>query len=119
MKKPRLTDFDPNAKAPALSSPLDDMPAIQKSPARQEIVQDVIKEKNEPTNERTLKRTNVRSLLDERRKIRHTFDIFSDQLTSLREVSLNREKIFGKRVLLGDLIQEALDMFITKERNKE
>jgi hypothetical protein len=30
MKTPRLTDFDPNAKAPSLKSSLENMPAIQK-----------------------------------------------------------------------------------------
>lgn len=69
------------------------------------------------TNEKTVKRTDER--LNERTKIRHTFDILADQLLSLREIALEREKLFGSRVLIGDLVQEALDMFITKERNKE
>jgi len=30
MKTPRLTDFDPNAKAPTLKSSLDNMPVIEK-----------------------------------------------------------------------------------------
>jgi hypothetical protein len=64
---------------------------------------------NVPTNERTF----------QRRKIRHTFDIYDDQLLSLREIAIERQKVFGERVLLGDLVQEALDMFIAKERNKE
>ena len=69
------------------------------------------------TEERTMKRTDERC--NERTKIRHTFDILADQLLSLREIALEREKVFGSRVLIGDLVQEALDMFITKERNKE
>jgi hypothetical protein len=71
---------------------------------------------NEPTFERTKQRTNV--LTKDRTKIRHTFDIFADQLLVLREISLNKEKLFGERVLLGDLVQQALDMFIAKEKNK-
>jgi uncharacterized NAD(P)/FAD-binding protein YdhS len=67
----------------------------------------------ESTNVRTNERTNAR------KKVRHTFDIYQDQLLSLREFALNREMVFGERVLLGDLVQEALDMFITKERNNE
>src|ERR671938_89316 len=66
------------------------------------------KPSKKPTNERTF----------QRRKIRHTFDVFDDQLLSLREIALEREKAFGQRVLLGDLAQEALDMLIAKERNK-
>lgn len=57
--------------------------------------------------------------LTERRKIRHTFDILADQLLSLREIAVAREKSFGRRALLGELVQEALDLFIAKERNKE
>ncbi len=67
--------------------------------------------------ERRNVRTNERTF--ERRKIRHTFDIYADQLLSLREIAIEREKLFSERVLLGDLVQEALDAFITKERNKE
>jgi hypothetical protein len=68
---------------------------------------------NERTNVATNERTNVRT------KIRHTFDIYADQLMSLRQIALKREATFGKRTLLGDLAQEALDLFLTKERNKE
>ncbi len=60
--------------------------------------------------------TNVRT--NERTKIRHTFDIYKDQLRSLRGISLERETATGKRILLGDLMQEALDLFIEKERTK-
>jgi len=67
---------------------------------------------NEQTNERSFTSSN-------RQKIRHTFDIRKDQLMSLREIALKRETMFGDRVLLGDLVQEALDMLITKERNNE
>ena len=71
----------------------------------------------QPTNKRNKQVTNVPT--NERTKIRHTFDIFHDQLLSLREITLEREKTFGKRVLIGEVAQEALDMFITNERNKE
>lgn len=73
---------------------------------------------NERTNVRTKKRTNERSSF-ERVKIRHTFDILKDQLVSLKEIRLERETAFSKKCLLGDLVQEALDMFISKERNSE
>lgn len=69
-------------------------------------------ETNEPTNERLIQQSTVR------KKIRHTFDIFADQLMSLRELSIEQEKTFGDRVLLGDLAQQALDQFISKQRNK-
>ena len=55
----------------------------------------------------------------QRRKVRHTFDIFGDQLLSLKEIAIERQRISGNRVLLGDLVQEALDRFITRERNPQ
>ncbi len=75
--------------------------------------QDVSSLQNEVTNVGRNERT------FQRRKIRHTFDIYDDQLLSLKEIAIERQKVFGERVLLGDLVQEALDTFISKERNKE
>lgn len=78
-----------------------------------------------PTNERSNVRTNVVTNVQpvdpfkRRERIRHTFDILADQLISLREIALEQEKITGSRVLLGDLVQQALDMFISKEKNKQ
>lgn len=69
----------------------------------------------ERSNKRMVKRSNVES--NERTRIRHTFDILDDQLLTLREISIERQKMFGRRVLLGELVQEALDMLITRERN--
>jgi hypothetical protein len=37
MKTPRLTDFDPNAKAPTLKSSLEHMPVIQKPQPTHEV----------------------------------------------------------------------------------
>lgn len=71
---------------------------------------------NERTNDQTFGRTHERFI--KRAKIRHTFDIFADQLMSLREISIEQEKFTGERVLLGDLAQQAFDMFISKQRNK-
>ena len=66
-------------------------------------------------------RSNVRTFgrSFERTRVRHSFDIFDDQLMSLKEIVLTRQMLFGKKTLLGDLVQEALDLFISKERNRE
>ena len=69
------------------------------------------------TKERTNETTNER--ITERSKIRHTFDIYSDQLLSLKEITISKEKISGKRSLIGELVQEALDLFIKKEAIKQ
>lgn len=69
------------------------------------------KEKKERTNELTKERTKERK--NERTKVHHSFDIYKDQLLSLKEISLESENISGERKLIGDLVQEALDMFIS------
>jgi hypothetical protein len=69
---------------------------------------------NERSNERTDEPSHVK-----RQRIRHTFDIYADQLLSLKEIQLDRARGLEKVYRLGDLVQEALDGFITKERNKE
>ena len=76
---------------------------------------------NEGTNETTKQRFTERTVKRpfERTKIRHTFDVFADQVTSLKHIQLEREETFAKRYLLGELVQEALDLFITRERNNE
>lgn len=68
----------------------------------------------EQTDKRTNEHMNVRT--NERTRMRHSFDIYEDQLISLKEIAIKRQKATGKRILLGDLAQEALDTFI--EANK-
>src|SRR5579859_5310564 len=53
---------------------------------------------------------------NERTTIRHSFDILADQLFSLRQIALTREQHTGQRVLVGDLVKEALDLFIAQQR---
>lgn len=59
---------------------------------------------------RTDKRTNVR------KKIRHAFDIWEDQIIDLREIVVKRHRTCGERCTLGDLAQEAFEAFIQKEK---
>lgn len=59
---------------------------------------------------RTDKRTNVR------KKIRHAFDIWEDQIIDLREIVVKRHRTRGERCTLGDLAQEAFEAFIQKEQ---
>jgi hypothetical protein len=71
-----------------------------------------IDQTNGRTNERKIERTKKRTTL------RHSFDIFADQLLALKEISLNREKITAEKVLLGDLAKEAFDLLISQEKTK-
>ena len=71
----------------------------------------------EALNETTKHRLNERTV--ERTKVRHTFDVFSDQVTSLKRIQLEREETSERRYRMGDLVQEALDSFIAVQRNKD
>lgn len=77
-----------------------------------------VERKDVRTNEPKTKRTNVRMTKrsNVRKKIRHAFDIFEDQLIALKEAQLSRQKGRQGRYNLGDLVQEALDLFLANER---
>lgn len=72
-------------------------------------------EKRRPpkTNERPKERTN------ERIKIRHSFDIFQDQLSKLQEIQIKTIQQGRKKPRLGDLAQQALDEFLKKNERSE
>lgn len=63
----------------------------------------------EPTNHSTNGRTFQRT------KIRHTFDIFADQLQALHQHQLECIQAGGQKPKLGDMIQEALDDYLAKK----
>lgn len=72
----------------------------------------------ERPNDRTVKVSKGRTTIlpgEVRRKVRHSFDIFEDQVLPLKEIQLARQRESGNKCLLGDLVQEALDMFIAEE----
>jgi hypothetical protein len=68
------------------------------------------------TNDATTVRTNERT--KERTRVRHSFDIWQDQLLGLSEIQAERFSRTGRKPKLGDLAQEALDAFIAKERRR-
>jgi len=68
------------------------------------------------TNRVTAVRTNERT--NERSRVRHSFDIWQDQLLGLSEIQADRFSRTGRKPKLGELVQEALDAYITKERKR-
>jgi hypothetical protein len=68
------------------------------------------------TNDATTVRTNERTKA--RTRVRHSFDIWQDQLLGLSEIQAERFSRTGRKPKLGDLAQEALDAFIAKERKR-
>lgn len=67
---------------------------------------------NEETNERINERTNDQ---EERRVIRHSFDIYHDQLMHLGEIQMRRYRVSGKKPKLGQIVQDALDQYIAAQ----
>lgn len=56
---------------------------------------------------------------NERTKIRHSFDIFQDQLFELRDLAYERQRGSLQKVPLGDLVQEALDIYLAAQRRSK
>lgn len=128
MKKPRVTDFDPNAKAPKLASPLENMPAIEKPPSPKRHPSPAPQEASpltasEPDAIPALTRTPVppHVLPSVRTPVRRTitryaFEFFQDQVESLRRFALE-EKTRGEKGSMSAMIRQAVDAYIAK-RNR-
>lgn len=64
------------------------------------------------SNGRTFERTIVAS--DDRPKVRHSFDVYKDQITALTAIQARLFSSTGKKPKLGELVQQALDDYIRK-----
>lgn len=153
MKQPRITDFDPNAPAPPLGSPLDGLPRIQTPPAprdrpsaesrlNEETPQEPVDRQifpdpasgapSAPRHDSLTAIPAVRPVRPvplvppgrvvppspaKRRPIkqRHPFDIYEDQLESLRALALEERKQGGVGSMSA-MVRSALDTFILKKK---
>jgi hypothetical protein len=79
MKTPRLTDFDPDAKAPTLKSSLEKMPAIEKPLNKAPVL------KKSPTP-RQLPSTPSKASESTRAFTTRTFNLYEDQIDYLVNV---------------------------------
>jgi len=69
---------------------------------------------SEQSNERTVERSSERRAA--RKVIRHTFDIYADQLTALQGIQLKSVQNGRKKPTLGDMVQKALDLYLQKRK---
>ena len=122
MRRPRIEDYDPNAKLPELASPLDGMPVIGKPPQKSNGVsptplpeKPVTQEKqaNQAKPERANARTPVRPN-GKRIITRNAFEIYEDQMDRLRKLSIE-EKVNGKLGSMSAMIREAIDSYLQKK----
>jgi hypothetical protein len=119
MRRPRIEDYDPNAKLPELSSPIDGMPGIGKPPQKSNGVSspslpekpDIQEEQpNQAIPERANARTPVRPN-GKRIITRNAFEIYEDQMDRLRKLSLD-EKMDGKLGSMSAMVREAIDSYL-------
>ncbi len=122
MRRPRIEDYDPNAKLPELASPIDGMPVIGKPPQSSNGVsptslpeKPVIQEEqaNQAKPVRASARTPVRPN-GKRIITRNAFEIYEDQMNSLRKLSLE-EKMNGKPGSMSAMVREAIDVYLEKK----
>jgi hypothetical protein len=122
MRRPRVEDYDTNAKLPELASPLDGMPVIGKPPQK---IKDasptplpetpVIQEeqanqaKPERANARTPVRPNGKRIIT-----RNAFEIYEDQMDALRKLSIE-EKMNGKLGSMSAMVRDAIDSYLQKK----
>ena len=122
MRRPRIEDYEPNAKLPELASPIDGMPVIGKPPQKSNGVspsslpeKPVIQEeqpnqvKPERANARTPVRPNGKRIIT-----RNAFEIYEDQMDRLRKISLE-EKMNGKLGSMSAMVREAIDSYLQRK----
>ena len=117
MKTPRTSDFDPKAKQHDLKSSLDNFPAIEKQPAlapnitvpkTKTIAPTVVTPKfprqSSPKHTPELKRPI---------KTRQAFDVYVDQVESLKKLSIEQQ-LQGEKGSMSAMVREALDEYLKK-----
>ncbi len=114
MKKPRVSDFDPNAaqEEPALKSSFENLPVIQKPHfVRTEA-------KSSPVPPVRVVPPPPRSPMRKRiMKQRHPFDIYQDQYESLKHLATEDRKNGGIGSMSA-MVREALDTYIANQKKK-
>jgi len=88
-------------------------PSENRAPTRPNIP--AVEAKNERSDERTNERTNVRRTDEKsRERVRHSFDVFKDQLVELQALQLAAVRQGKSKPKLGDMVQRAIDLYLKK-----
>ena len=123
MKIPRVHDFDPNAKVPQLGSPMDHLPTIQKPKPflAPEAKKPKATEDTPVPPVLSYGSTPVpRTVVPPRRKIkqRHPFDIYQDQLDTLRQIAAE-ERMKGELGSMSAMVREAIDVYLQTKKKPQ
>ena len=76
------------------------------------------KRSDERTVERTINRSPERTFKPKREKIRHTFDIYKDQLIDLQVIQLEKVQAGKKKPKLGKMVSDGIDLFLKQAASK-
>jgi hypothetical protein len=112
MKTPRVHDFDPTAKIPELTSPLDGMPAIQKpkpagsTPLPERANAPTPVDLNASTNERFVTRRMIK---------RASYELFADQIEDIRRLAAG-ETMQGGKGNQSEMVRDAIDAYLRQKR---
>jgi hypothetical protein len=124
MKKPRVEDFDPNT-APSLGSPFDGLPAIERSgstvAASGGVAPPSVLQRPAPAAAEPQYRPPIRpyARTPGRRTItRYAFELFQDQIETLRRHSLE-EKLLGGKGSMSEMVREAIDAYLARRNRTE
>jgi len=121
-KKP---DTPPSLSEPEKSITEKVVSTLPDSPTPENIITPTPQAKNEEiqaqkrSNERTFGRTVERTSKPHREKIRHTFDIYKDQLIALQVIQLEAVQSGKKKPKLGKMVSEGIDLFIKQKASKK
>ena len=109
MKTPRLTDFDPDAKAPTLKSSLERMPTIEKPLNKASVI-------SKSPAPRQLPSTPSNTSESTRAFATRTFNIYEDQIDYLTREAL-QDKLAGKEASINSWVRQAIDEWISKRKS--
>ena len=102
-----------------ITSPISDSP-IPESTGKTTLQAQIEENQNQKrSNERTFERPNERTFKPKRERIRHTFDVYQDQLTSLLAIQLERVQAGKKKPKLGKMVSDAIDLYLKETADKK
>jgi hypothetical protein len=124
-KKPASPPPEQQSEPPKqeiVSNPLSDSPFFEKTNTTLSQVQNNNdqdqKRTFERSNERPLERTTERTIKKARDKIRHTFDIYRDQLIALQGIQFEKVKAGKKKPKLGKMVSDGIDLYLKQWASK-
>ena len=100
-------------------SPTPDSPTLPKDKTPNLQSQNEENQDQKRSNDRTFERPSERTEKPKREKIRHTFDIYKDQLMAPQVIQLEAVQSGKKKPKLGSMVSKGIDLFIKQSAFKK